>query len=137
MDVNLVSGSSVLSQTPLFYSAKNSCHEVAAFLIDQAADPNFKDKVGQTPIFWAAVGGNGPVLSLLLGRGAKPTLRDTRLQTPLFYAVQSGVVDTCRVLIENHCCVDDVDSNGQSVFLCCWSWSSIVRGATDGAACKC
>lgn len=82
--------------------------DVAAYLIEQGADVNYKrparhtpDRTrGQTPLWWAANHGHRPLARTLIARGADVNTPDHHGGTPLTQAAGSGHLEMVRYLVE-------------------------------------
>ena len=88
--------------TPLELAAMQNEIPAAKILIAAKADVETRDKNRETPVE-AAIHWNGgdkaDMVSLLLDAGASADETNSDRATPLLYAVQSGAVDTIRVLL--------------------------------------
>ena len=103
-----------LSQTALFYSAREGKPELVDVLVKHGCFANHLDTYGQTPIFYAAREGHLEVMKRLVVYGADPDLVDKNGQTPLFYAVRGGKLDAVEFLIENGVNVNHEDKKQQT-----------------------
>jgi ankyrin repeat protein len=82
--------------------------DVAAYLIEQGADVNYKrparhtpDRTrGQTPLWWAANHGHLALARMLLERGADVNTPDHHGGTPLTQAASSGHLEMVRYLVK-------------------------------------
>jgi len=109
---NLVGG----RRAPLQVALGGLQPEIAAFLIEKGADPNFADPPGsQTHLMKAAQFGYTDVVLMLLKRGAAVNAKDDMLgQTALMSAVQGGHTETAKALLENGADLQMTDDEGQA-----------------------
>jgi len=68
--------------TPLHIAAKNNMHKVVAYLLNNKANPNKRDKEGKTPLHYVC---GVKTVELLLDKGAKPALKDKDGKTAMHY----------------------------------------------------
>lgn len=60
----------------LYIACRNGRLEIAEWLLDHGADPNWRGYCGATCLAWAGFAGNLALWDLLLARGADPHMRD-------------------------------------------------------------
>ncbi len=109
---NLVGGFRV----PLQVALGNLQPEIAAFLIEKGADPNYADSLaGQTHLIRAAGFGYAEVVGLLLKKGAAVNVKETMLgQTALMNAAMGGRTEVAKLLIENGADLGLTDESGET-----------------------
>ena len=80
-------------RTALHWGAETGNLTLCELLLDQRADPNFKDRESATPLHKAAWNGHSAVAKLLLLNGADPDLRDKDGETPAQGAATPGSLE--------------------------------------------
>lgn len=91
-----------IKQTPLMQALDGRQPEVAAFLLQQGANPLHVASGGFTPLFIAARADDAASLGLLLEKGADiNSRRDLGGETALFFAVATKAKEAIRALIRN------------------------------------
>ena len=85
-DVN--AKSTLTGMTPLHCALLRHDEKMAAWLLDQGADPNAADNLGVTPLMRAASLGYGGLVRALIVRGATPEARDRSGQSARDRALQ-------------------------------------------------
>ena len=105
-----------LSQTCLFYVARDGIHKLAETFLKYGCKANQIDSYGQTPLFYAAREGFLDIVKSLVEGGADADHVDADGQTPLFYAVRNGKIETLEYLVKN-CSVNILkeDAKGQNL----------------------
>ena len=92
-------------KTVLHYACQSRNFDAAVWLLDQGADPNFRDFSGATPIHrlmnqHTIYCGQLCVLSKMIGR-ANFNLKDANGNTPLSYAVKINFHEAVKVMLDN------------------------------------
>eukprot|EP00927_Polykrikos_kofoidii_P050897 TRINITY_DN4473_c0_g2_i1.p1 TRINITY_DN4473_c0_g2~~TRINITY_DN4473_c0_g2_i1.p1 ORF type:complete len:1111 (+),score=228.72 TRINITY_DN4473_c0_g2_i1:384-3716(+) len=127
--VNLATTDS-MSQTPLFYAAREGNLENCSFLIECQCDPDQIDANAQTPIFYSARNGHSRCADLLISRSCTADRPDRHGQSPLFWAAHWGHTDFTRLLLENRGDVTRTDTAGQTcLFRAAANCTSLVLDA--------
>lgn len=90
-----------LTQTPLFYAARERKGEVVEFLVRKGCLVNHVDMYGQTAVFYAAREGHVDICKLLVKLGADCDVVDVNGQTVLYYAIKSLDAETVQYLIDD------------------------------------
>lgn len=65
-----------LSQTALFYAARDGMYKLCDLLIEHGCDPLHVDTYGQTAFYYACREGHLKILELLVSKGAEPDMQD-------------------------------------------------------------
>jgi ankyrin repeat protein len=99
-------------RTPLFHAALRGREAMVKVLLENSADPNWKDACSQTPLSYAAAKGYQLVVKELLDGGADPESRDPAGWTPLFYAVKGGHEVVVQLLVQKKIHIDARDNFG-------------------------
>jgi ankyrin repeat protein len=86
--------------TPLNLAAEQGQTELAAFLLEQGADPLVGDRENSQPIHLAAISGSISIVDMLLAKGVKVDSRDLNLMTPLMFAASRGQLEMTAHLLE-------------------------------------
>jgi ankyrin repeat protein len=85
--------------TPLNLAALKGQLRVAAFLLANGADINFKANNDRAPLFYAAANGHRAMVELLLAKGADVNTRDFSGKTPLHLAADNGFQSVAEALL--------------------------------------
>ena len=71
-----------------------------AYLIDQGANVNVRDKYGNTPLHYASSDGYEESVELLISAGADVNAQGMKKNAPLHYAALEGYEAICKALVE-------------------------------------
>ena len=71
-----------------------------AYLIDQGANVNVRDKYGNTPLHYASSDGYEESVELLISAGADVNAQGMKKNAPLHYAALEGYEGICKALVE-------------------------------------
>jgi hypothetical protein len=100
---DLVSSKTELTnQTPLHLAAENGRREVAALLLANKAEVDFRDSARRTPLHLAAQNGRREAAELLLANKADVNAAAAVGMTPLYMAAQSGQLELVGLLLANN-----------------------------------
>ncbi|KQR93687.1 hypothetical protein ASG01_07365 [Chryseobacterium sp. Leaf180] len=86
--------------TPLILASYRGNKEVAAFLIDNVKDVNYKSQEG-TALAGLSMHYNRDLVEHLLKKNADPNIADSSGTTPLFWAVKNGNRELVELLLKN------------------------------------
>jgi ankyrin repeat protein len=98
--------------TPLFYAAVRGHGIVVKVLLENNADPDWKDYYGLTPLLYAAAKGHQLVVKELLAGGADPDSKDRNGWTPLLYAADGGHEAVVELLVQKKININAQDNIG-------------------------
>jgi ankyrin repeat protein len=82
--------------TPLHLAVKSTV--IAAYLLEQGADPHAADHNECTPLYYAAFAGSAAVVNLLLEHGADDSAVNSCGRKTLFAAVEEGHINVLELL---------------------------------------
>lgn len=107
--------------TPLMIASGQGCFEIVHKLVRAGSDALAVDRLGWAPVHHAAAGGHALVVSFLVERagraGRKNAFdRDSSGCSPLWLAVDSGDLETVRVLLLEGADPDEINDEDVSVF---------------------
>lgn len=88
-----------LGYTPLHWSLIRTHWQIAAYLLDEGADPTLTGSDGATTLHCAANHDNAEIIVRLIARGVDPNVKNIWGNTPLALTVQRGCAQTARALI--------------------------------------
>ncbi|CDW71912.1 bromodomain containing protein [Stylonychia lemnae] len=104
-----------LSQTALYYAAREGKNQLCDYLIENGCKVNHIDTYGQNPIFYACREGKLETVKSLIAKGSDADLVDNNGQTPIFYAIKHGKIEVVETLIEYGAKLDTSDKKGLNV----------------------
>ena len=84
----------------LFFAIVHGNTDMAAFLLEQGANPDTPDEAGKTPLCHAADRGRVEIAGLLMERGADVNHADREGNPPLRWAVEKGRTQLARALMD-------------------------------------
>ncbi|KAJ8352848.1 hypothetical protein SKAU_G00243240 [Synaphobranchus kaupii] len=99
-------------ETPLHLAAIKGDVEAVRELLDQGADPNFKDHAGWTPLHEACNLGHEGVVEVLLQQGALLNTPGYQNDSPLHDAVRNGRTGVARLLVGRGASLDVLNTFG-------------------------
>ena len=93
-------------RTYLFYAASNGNLSICKSLIEKDADLNIQDNFGNTPIFAAIENAHFEICKLIIqdfseNKKCKLDMKNRYLKTPLHLASRLGLLEFCKLLVEN------------------------------------
>ncbi|KAH9144114.1 hypothetical protein AeRB84_011912 [Aphanomyces euteiches] len=83
-------------------------------LLEEGANPNYKNEDKQAPLHEASAIGHIDVVKALLDHGAKPDVKDSYRKTPLYRASGAGHLDVVRALLDRGAFANSADKYGQT-----------------------
>ncbi|KAG9415094.1 hypothetical protein AC1031_008522 [Aphanomyces cochlioides] len=83
-------------------------------LLEEGANPNYKNEDRQAPLHEASAIGHIDVVKALLDHGAKPDVKDSYRKTPLYRASGAGHLDVVRALLDRGAFANSADKYGQT-----------------------
>lgn len=86
-------------------------------LLDQGADPNFKDRRGRAALLLSAKGGHGATAQALLARGADANATDENGKSVLMYASENGDGKLVRALLQRKVDVNAANKFGETALI--------------------
>lgn len=102
---NLLDEPKNFAQTPAFFAATISNHELSLkmvqVLVDMGVNPIKEDLLKQTPLFYAAREGNTLVAQVLINKGINVNHQDKYGQTAIYYCVREGQIKMTQMLIDH------------------------------------
>mmetsp|Transcript_8602 Transcript_8602/g.10143 ORF Transcript_8602/g.10143 Transcript_8602/m.10143 type:complete len:311 (-) Transcript_8602:509-1441(-) len=84
----------------LLAAAKEGAVDDLAFLIEDGANVNYKDRFGMSPLLWAATNGHSSCVECLLENGANLEIQAENGDTPLLFAADQGRFKVVKLLVE-------------------------------------
>ncbi|KAI9207399.1 ankyrin repeat-containing domain protein [Polychytrium aggregatum] len=116
---NLVNQGDQHGVTPLLSAAQDGSAYFATLLLDKGADINHVDDQNESALLKSAAADSLDIVKVLLERGiADIHARSSATgMTPLFAAVSSGSFHTMHILVERGATIDDVDKDGNNLFM--------------------
>ncbi len=114
---SLAAGCDQFGNTPLVAAAMRGRTEMAAYLLDNGADPNETSHNGQSPLAVSMIAGSSDLIELLLARGADAKGVDPFGNNALHRLAYRGSAELARLLVEKGCEIDLVNNEGLTPLL--------------------
>lgn len=111
-------------RTPLQVATEHSCTRAVHLLLQQGANPNFRDtstfSKGWTALFYSVCPksskyDNKSIIKTLVMHGADVDSRSNEQQTPLLYAISRGATKQAQTLLNAGASLTERNANGESV----------------------
>lgn len=87
-------------KTPLHIAAKKGLDAIVKALLNNDANPDFKDNTQSTPLHYAVGIGKISIVKMLLERDVEMSPRNSKGETPLFISVNRGDLAMVKFLLE-------------------------------------
>jgi ankyrin repeat protein len=115
IDSNGVNFANRKGETILHAAVRKEKLKIAAFLIDNKADPNIATKGDLTPLDVAIHQRHFGIAQFLIDAKANPDITDRLGHSPLYQATQNRDFEIIRFLIDNRANLNIIDNSGKTV----------------------